>query len=234
MKRIHSARRAIFVFESPWEMDAGDSNRTSVLPFIEGIGKLSGDVEVFHANFYDESSFKKALKCLAKTRYENAVVYIAAHGSATDIGGVKTHALLWEVGEIAKSLNITGVLLGACLAGGNTSQMEAYTEGSNLRWCAGYSSSVSWLEGTFIDCAILSRMLELDDEDSDFKDVDLMVEAIAEAIAPFSKSYGIGTKKKTVLRLDQSIEFVVQAKGKGNVAKTVTTEVFAAWDSNQN
>ena len=234
MRRIHSARRAIFVLESPWELDAGDSNRTSVLPFIEGVGKLAGDVEVFHANFYDKSSFKKALKCLAKTRYENAVVYIAAHGTETDIGGVKTHALLFEVGEIAKSLNITGVLLGSCLACRNTSQMQTYTEGSNLRWCAGYSASVSWLEGTFVDCAILSRMLELDDTDGDFDDVDVMVEAIAKAVAPFSKTYGIGTKKKKVLRLDQSIEFVVQAKGKGNVAKTVTNDDFAAWDNNQN
>lgn len=127
-------------------------------------------MEVFHANFYDKSSFKKALNCLAKTRYQNAIIYIAAHGSETAIagGGGKTHELLFQVGEIAKSLNVTGVLLGSCMAGADTIQMKAYTEGTNLRWYAGYSTSVSWLEGTLVNCAILSRMLELDDEDGDF------------------------------------------------------------------
>lgn len=233
MRRKHSAHRAIFVLESPWELDAGDANRTSVLPFIEGIGKFAGDVEVFHANFYDKSSFKKALSCLAKTKYENAVIYIAAHGSEKTISGVKTHELLFQVGEIAKSLNVTGVLLGSCMAGSDTIQMQVYTEGTNLRWCAGYSTSVSWLEGTLVDCAILSRMLGLDADDGDFDSVDVMVEAIAEALAPFSKTYGIGTRKKKQTRLDKSMEFVVQAKGQGNVAKTVTSDVFKAWDTNQ-
>ncbi len=50
MKQTHHARRAILVLECPWELDANDSNRTSVLPFVEGIAKLVGDVEVYHAD----------------------------------------------------------------------------------------------------------------------------------------------------------------------------------------
>lgn len=233
MKRMHSAGRAIFVLESPWNLDAGDANRTSVLPFIEGVAKFAGDMEVFHANFYDTSSFKKALQCLAKTRYENALIYIAAHGSEKRIGGVKTDDLLWEVGEIAKSLNVTGVLLGACLAGKDTIGMEVYTEGSNLKWCAGYSKSVSWLEGTLIDCALLSRMSEIDEDE--FEEVESLVQAIGEALAPFSITYGIGVGStgKPQARLDQSMEFVVQAKGKGKKAKTVTGDVFKTWAKEQ-
>jgi len=231
MRRNHSTRRAIFVLESPWNLDAGDANRTSVMPFIEGVGKFAGDVEVFHANFYDKSSFKKALTCLAKTKYENALVYIAAHGSEKTIGGVKTHDLLYEVSDIAKHLNVTGVLLGACLAGGDTINMEVYTEGSNLRWCGGYSASVSWLDGTLLDCFILARMLHLDDEE--FEDVDMIIAALAEAVAPFSKSYGIAEKNKKQKRLDQSVEFVVQATGRGKLPRTVTSDVFNEWDNNQ-
>lgn len=226
MKKMRSAHRAIFVLESPWEIDAGDANRTSVLPFIEGVAKFAGDTEVFHANFYDKSSFKKALECLAKTRYENAIIYIAAHGTNTRIGGVKTEDLLFEVAEIAKELNVTGVLLGSCLAGSDTVIMEVYTERSNLKWCAGYSTSVSWLEGTLIDCAIISRMSNIDEDD--FEEASLMIQAIAEALAPFSKTYGVGVRSQKT-RLDQSMEFVVQAKGKGKHAKTVTNEVFKAW-----
>lgn len=230
MKRLHSTSRAIFVLESPWELDAGDANRTSVIPFIEGVAKFSGDVEVLHANFYDESSFQKALACLTKTRYSNAILYVASHGSRDSIGGIKTGDLLFAIGETSRQVNITGVLLGACLAGHDTTRMEVYAEGTNLRWCAGYSASVAWLEGTLLDCAILAQMLDLDDED--FESAEILMNALAEATAPFSKTYGIGRREGDT-RLDQSMEFVVRAKGKGKRAKAVTSEIFERWSKKQ-
>lgn len=81
------AHRTILVLESPWGLDDADANRSSVLPFVEGVAKYAGDTEVFHANFYDRSSFEKALACLCRTRYSNTIVYIAAHGSKWKIGG---------------------------------------------------------------------------------------------------------------------------------------------------
>ena len=36
-------RRAILVLESPWELDSHDANRSSVLPFVEGVAKLAGN-----------------------------------------------------------------------------------------------------------------------------------------------------------------------------------------------
>ena len=36
------------------ELDFSDSNRVSVRYFIDGIGKIAGDTEVYHANFYDK------------------------------------------------------------------------------------------------------------------------------------------------------------------------------------
>ncbi|WP_332879564.1 hypothetical protein [Massilia sp. S19_KUP03_FR1] len=232
MKKKHSSNRAIFILESPWELDDGDANRSSVLPFIEGIAKYAGDVEVLHANFYDKSSFKKALGFLSKKRYENAVIYIASHGGEVSIGGVKTGDILFEIGEVAKSLNITGVMLGACLAGGNTINMEVFTEGTNITWCAGYSTEVFWMRGTLLDCSIIGRMLDLDDDDGDFNDKKAIINALGEAIAPFSKSNAFGIRKKPT-RLDESVEFVVQARGKGKVAQTVTEDVFKVWDTKQ-
>ena len=49
-----TARRAILVLESPWELDGTDMNRSSVLPFVEGVAKLAENTDVFHANFYDK------------------------------------------------------------------------------------------------------------------------------------------------------------------------------------
>jgi hypothetical protein len=82
------ADRAIIVLESPWELDSTDANRSSVLPFINGIAKLTGDTDVLHANFYDESSLLLAAKCLAKSRHKNALVYVAGHGGDGEVGDV--------------------------------------------------------------------------------------------------------------------------------------------------
>lgn len=38
--------RAIIVLEAPWALDDTDANRTSVLPFVEGVAKYAGDTEV--------------------------------------------------------------------------------------------------------------------------------------------------------------------------------------------
>ena len=59
MGKKHNSNRAIFVLESPWELDDGDANRTSVLPFVEGIAKMAGDTEVLFANFYDKRSLSR-------------------------------------------------------------------------------------------------------------------------------------------------------------------------------
>ncbi|MCA1773838.1 MAG: hypothetical protein LC677_15020, partial [Halomonas sp.] len=60
------ASRAILVLESPWELDSQDANRSSVIPFVQGVAKLTGDTDVHHANFYDKKSFEMALECLCK------------------------------------------------------------------------------------------------------------------------------------------------------------------------
>lgn len=221
----HSSRRAILVLECPWEMDDADSNRTSVAPFIEGISKLAGDTEVYHANFYDKSSFIQALDCLCKRRFENTTVYVAAHGYRRIAGNVEISDLIWEIGKRSVACNITGLMLGSCFVGENTTTMEVYLEGNNLKWCAGYSSTSKWLEGTLIDCAILSAMTSLD-EDA-FASKDNMIEKFASAISVFSTRFPIGEDyKENPVALENSLQFVIQPSGKGNRAKTVSKDVF--------
>lgn len=231
MKR-HSSNRAILILESPWELDGNDSNRTSVIPFVEGIGKLAGDTEVYHANFYDKSSFVKALDCLCKRKFENTTVYIAAHGYKKKVGNVPISSLIWEVGLKSKEYNITGLMLGACFVGENTTTMEVFLEGNNLKWCAGYSSTSKWLEGTLIDCAILSKMSELDEYD--FSDKDEMIYNFASSIAAFSNSFEIGEDYNgNAVALEDSLQFVMQPSGQGKRAKSVSEEVFVARESLQ-
>ena len=225
MGKCKNANRAILVLEAPWEMDSEDSNRTSVLPFVEGVAKFAGDTEVYLANFYDKSSFGKALDCLCKTKFLNTIVYIAAHGYEGKVQGIKLLEALSAVASKSKAYNITGVLLGSCYVGENVTTMQACIEDSNLRWCVGYSSSSYWLSGTMIDTAILAKMSQLDDDE--FKSRDLIVNYFAEALSPFSLTFPVGKDYEEVqVRLQDSIRFVVQPSGKGKQAKDVTLDVL--------
>lgn len=226
MKKKHSANRAILVLEAPWELDNSDSNRTSVTPFVDGIAKYSGDTEIYHANFYDKSSFKKALDCLCKTKFHNTIVYIAAHGYKKEIGNIKLMEALVAIGLKSKEFNITGVMLGSCFVGENKATLEVSLEGTNLKWCAGYSSSSHWLNGTMIDCAILAKMSQLDFED--FSSRDQLIQSFGHAIHHFSSTSVIGTDYKgNDVSLENSLQFVVQPVGQGQKAKTVSSEVFS-------
>lgn len=228
--KVHHSNRAILVLESPWELDEGDANRTSVLPFIEGVAKLAGDTEIFHANFYDKSSFVKALDCLCKTKFKNTTVYVAAHGYKKKAGNVKLDDILRRIGDKSREYNITGIMLGSCFVGENTTTMEECIEGTNLKWCAGYSSVTDWLPGTLIDCSILSIMSKL----TDFSDKTILVNSFATAISPFSNRFEIGSDyNDEEVCLEDSMQFVVQPNGKGYRAKKVSDEVFKSWQSLQ-
>lgn len=232
-KRNHRSTRAILVLECPWELDQRDSNRTSVLPFVEGIAKYAGDTEVYHANFYDEVSFKAALRCLARSRADNTFVYIAAHGYKKKVAGTDISKLIFAIGEYSRECNITGLMLGSCFVGQHTATMEVFMEGTSIRWCAGYGSTCEWMAGTMIDCAIMASMLELDS--SELANREIIIESLASALSPFSKTYVIGEDyKENDVRLENSLTFVVQPSGRGNRARTVTEEVMDVYEAFQN
>lgn len=220
------ANSAIIVLESPWELDSTDANRSSVLPFINGIAKLAGDTDVLHANFYDESSLLSAVSCLAKSRHRNAVVYVAAHGSGGEVGSVELLSVFAAIQVIAKECNVTGVLIGSCFGGECITTLQVGIEASPLRWCASYASSAFWLQGTLIDCAILESMLDL--PAAAYKNGDKMIARLAEAISPFSPTYHIGDDEDDApVSLGESLQFVIQPEGKRQPARNVSAEVFA-------
>lgn len=226
MKKPH-AHRAILVLESPWGLDDSDANRSSVLPFIEGVAKYAGDTEVFHANFYDVSSFKKALECLCKTKYSNTTVYIAAHGSAGKIGNVDLFDAMASIALRSRDYNISGVLLGACYVGKDSTALEACIEDSAIRWCVGYASSAWWIEGTLIDCAILSAMTALTTDEH--RDAETLTETLADALAPFASTYPIGKSRRgSAVALQDSLQAVIQPAGQGHRARNVSKQVFDA------
>lgn len=223
------ANRAILVLESPWELDPLDANRSSVIPFVEGVAKLTGDTDVHYANFYDKSSFRRALDCLCKGELDSRIVYIAAHGYGKSIANVPMLQLLAIVAEYSKRHRIDGVLIGSCFVGQDSITMEVCIEESRLRWCIGYTSATNWLDGTLIDCKLLAQLSTL--EDDDFYDRDFVISNIQNALLLFDPmaSIGVDENEKQVSLLD-GLSFVLQLRGKGNRARNITDIIWQDWD----
>lgn len=226
LQKKHRARRGILVLESPWELDERDGNRSSVLPFIEGVAKLVGDTEVYYANFYDKKSFEQALNCLCKTQFDDTIIYIAAHGYGRKVTNMNIDHMLSLIGIQSRKNCITGVILGSCFVGGNTSIIEMMTTGTNIRWCSGYASSTWWLPATLIDCSIITHIL--DRKTANYSDRDKLISTFSQAIACFDKNSIIGDDvKDRPVQLKDSLQFIVQPEGKGYRPRTISSEVFA-------
>lgn len=221
----HFANRAILVLESPWELDDTDANRSSVIPFVEGVAKMTGDTDVHYANFYDGQSFRKALECLCKGELDSRIVYIASHGFGKEISGASMFELLSAVAEKSKEHRIDGVLIGSCYIGENVYAMEACIERSPLRWCVGYTAETNWLDGTLIDCKLLSELSLLDEDD--FYTADAAIEGMSEAMSLFDPQAVIATDyddNEIVVR--NGLSFVLQLRGQGHSARNVTDVVW--------
>lgn len=219
------ASRAILVLESPWELDERDSNRSSVIPFIDGVAKITGDTDVHYANFYDKKSFEMALQCLCKGDLDSRIVYIAAHGFGNKIMGVPMLELLLIVARYSKRHRIDGVLVGSCFVGNHSTTMEVCIEESRLRWCVGYTAATYWLDGTLIDCKILAELSQL--EDDDFYQRDAFIESMQSALSLFDPEAEIGFEiDQEPALLKDGMSFVLQLRGQGQRARNVTDEVW--------
>lgn len=222
---IISNKNAILVLESPWKLDEHDAHRSSVLPFVQGIAKMHGNTEVYCLNFYNKSSFDLALDCLCRQKFDNTIVYVAAHGSKTHVGDVSLKHILSTINEKSRKFNIKGLMLGSCFAGSKTYLLEALTEDSKLTWCAAYSSSCYWLRGTMLDCALIHSALNI--QDKEYKTHDEMQKAFADAIAPFAPNGVIGNDSQDEpVALSESLQIVIQPQGRGFRARLSSDDIF--------
>ena len=211
-----AASRSIVVLEAPWSLHEQDQLRVSVLPFIQGMAQACGDIDVLHTRFFDKSSFDQALEHLtAGSKYENTVVYIAGHGGGRKIQNVDIGHMMFQVGQLSKSKNISGILLGSCLVGSNTITMETYLTETALRWMAGYRCSVGWMEGTLIDISILQSVLGKH-FDAQSEDIDHYKSIFVNATQLFDKEACIGEYESGFdAEMGDALVFAVQPAGRG-------------------
>ncbi|MEL7895848.1 hypothetical protein [Vreelandella neptunia] len=170
-----------------------------------------------------------ALKCLCKGDLDSRIVYIAAHGFGKEIVGVPMLDLLLIVARYSKLYRIDGVLLGSCFVGKNSTTMEVCIEESRLRWCVGYTAAANWLDSTLVDCKLLAKLSEL--EDDDFFKRDAAVDAMVKALHLFDLDALIGVdNEENGVVLRDAMSFVLQLRGQGQRARNITDAVWEHLD----
>lgn len=230
-------KRAVLIFEGAWELYETDINRSSVLPFFEGMARCHPDVEIIHTRFYDKRGFASAFQALCQGAFANAIVYVTAHGNGRTIGKADIFNVMLECNLASRVSNITGVVLGSCFAAGNGIRSTEHKilpliEGSRIAWVSGYSCASNWLEGTLIDLCLIQQMLLA--EEADFATFEHIAQQLAEALAGFSPTSRIGLcRKERPVPLGEGLAFFAQARGQGRRARQITDEVWAAWADTQ-
>lgn len=187
-KRSH--RIALIVLEDLWwDLDKNPAQASSA-PFFEGIARLCENVRSYHFNFYDSSSFDKALERALTVSEERIVIYIGAHGTKKKVGGASGKTLLGKIREHGLNDNrLEGVIVSSCTFGGNDEAIAKLFEG-RINWFYGYQTSVDWLgslllETALIECLAYKRHSYIDTEDD--------IEALfSEATEPFDKNWEMG------------------------------------------
>lgn len=233
-----SNRSAVLILEGPWNLDDSDRNRSTVLPFFEGMAKQFSSVDIVHSRYYDLHSFRAAFDEMASHQYDNAIVYVAGHGDGSRVSGAKVVDILVKCNLGSRKANITGVVLGSCFSAGTQKRSLSGTinnmiQDSNIAWIAAYRCAAYWFKSTQIDLSIIHGML-LAGSDA-FESRDLISEQLAEAVSSFSPTATVGHSGEACdgVSIQDGLAFFSQPRGKGQRSREVTADVWEQWDQLQ-
>jgi hypothetical protein len=222
---------ALLVIEGLWWTPEQRPKRPSVLSFLEGLESFRGDFNIYYANFYEKTGFRRALEDdLTNTREDRLFLYIAAHGTGKRIGGLKARtsvkipAMFRAVKDAANYSNIEGVLIGSCSVGNNIDDFISTTKNSSIAWIFGYTCEIGWMASTLIDLSIFEHLMKL--KKADLKDRERIVKAFAKALRRFNGKYPLCRGKGNRTLLKDAITLVVQPRGPKQKAKDETKSLL--------
>jgi len=218
---------ALLVIEGLWWTPEQKPKRPSVLSFLEGLESVSGDFNIYYANFYEKIGFRRALEDdLTNTREDRLFLYVAAHGTGKRIGGLKSRtgmklpAMFKAVKDAGNYSNIEGVLIGSCSIGNNIDDFISTTKNSSIAWIFGYTCEIGWMASTLIDVSIFEHLMKL--RKSDLKDRKKIVNAFAKALRRFNGDYPLCKGKGNNVLLKDAITLVVQPRSPKEKAQDET------------
>jgi len=218
---------ALLVIEGLWWTPEQKPKRPSVLLFLEGLESFRGDFNIYYANFYEKTGFRRALEDdLTNTREDRLFLYVAAHGTGKRIGGLKAKtgmklpAMFKAVKSAANYSNIEGVLIGSCSVGNNINDFISTTKNSHIAWIFGYTCEIGWMASTLIDVSIFELLMKL--KKSDLKSTKKILDAFGKALGRFNGDYVLCKEKGKNIPLKDAVTLVVQPRSEGGKAQDET------------
>lgn len=151
------------VLESRWWSEGNHS----VKVLFEAVASIHYDNP--SAFYYDMFANKSSLKTVLDVRAQDArteVIYLATHGDESTIGpnalnSISRTELRNAIVNANSDGQVKGLFLGTCMTGNAKMAKYLLSSGSKLKWVAGYSKSVDWLDGSAIDMIFFSKLAEL-------------------------------------------------------------------------
>jgi len=230
-KRDPMSNTALLVIEGLWWTPEQKPKRPSVLQFLEGLESYRGDFNIYYANFYEKTGFRRALEDdLTNTQEDRLFLYVAAHGTGKRIGGLKSKtgmklpAMFRAVKNAANYSNIEGVLIGSCAVGNNIDDFISTTSNSHIAWIFGYTCEIGWMASTLIDVSIFEHLMKL--KKSDLKSRKRILDAFEKALGRFNGDYVLCKMKGKNIPLKDAITLVVQPRTIGSKAQDETRNLI--------
>lgn len=118
--------------------------------------------------FNNGTAFQEILPRMCKTDNVRNL-YIAAHGDENGIfGSDETPISITKIKNAIRELNDTegrlhSIYFGCCLFGNGQNLHDLLTATDRLRWIAGYTKSIDFVESTVLDALFWSKYLSLDE-----------------------------------------------------------------------
>jgi hypothetical protein len=149
-------KRRLAVLESDWF----EGYNHSVRGFYEGLSRaIYETADGFHyERFVGRASLEDAMRHLVAKR-DVRYVYLASHGETSYIRcpnreRIKRDEFARMLGELAATTRLDGLYFASCLFGSKRTGELLLGEGSRtrrLKWIAGYTTSVDWIESMALD-----------------------------------------------------------------------------------
>lgn len=157
--------KSILVLESTW--DSGSLDQKSVWPFVSEFAKAS-DIQAFHKHFTNKKSFEHWIDCYNRENIPGEkLLYIASHGEKGQIEGLNIKIKKSTIKEIlSDQKNIKYLHFGTCFFAKNDNFDELLNEIDHLKWIAGYTKEVDWIDSTLFDILVWRRMTTKRDEEN--------------------------------------------------------------------
>ncbi len=151
------------VVESRW----GASGNDSVRPLFETLaGIVEGNPHSVRYDMFAEETSLSAIIADIAGKPDLHSVYIGAHGDANSIGGIGNATISpARLRNILHGANATGSIMGlyfgSCLIATrqNASFFLTKNQTTGLKWVAGYTKSVDWIDSSAVDMIFWSKYL---------------------------------------------------------------------------